>query len=133
MTITAGIPSRAAWYATAWAWLPALMAITPRRRSSADSDRSLLSAPRSLNDAVNWRFSNLRKTCAPVSRDSVRLSTHGVCSTALAMRPAAARTSSIDTASRETTQHYRFMIGALMQSDARMLEKGELTLAPADE
>src|SRR5262245_1589509 len=88
------------------------MAMTPRRRSSAVSDRSLLSAPRSLNEAVNCRFSNLRKTRAPVSCDRVRLSTHGVCSTAPAIRFAAARISS-----RETTSNYRFMIGRLMQSE----------------
>src|SRR6185436_19851553 len=104
------------------------MAITPRRRSSAESDRSLFSAPRSLKEAVNCRFSNLRKTCAPVRRDRVRLSTHGVCSTAPAIRCAAARMSS-----SETTPHYRFMICGLMQSDARMLEKAELGTAPADD
>ena len=42
---------------------------------------SLFHAPRSLNDAVNCRFSNFRKTCAPVISDSVRDSTHGVSST----------------------------------------------------
>ena len=36
------------------------------RAARASSDSSLLSAPRSLNDAVNWWFSNLRKTSAPV-------------------------------------------------------------------
>src|SRR5688572_29863234 len=74
------------------------MAMTPRRRSSADSESSLLSAPRSLNEAVNCRFSNLRNTCAPVRRESVRLCTAGVCSTAPAMRVAAERTSSIEIA-----------------------------------
>jgi hypothetical protein len=74
--------------------LPALIAITPRVRSAADSESSLLSAPRSLNEAVNCRFSNLRNTSAPVRRESVRLCTHGVCSTAPAMRCAAARISS---------------------------------------
>src|SRR5688500_99225 len=73
------------------------MAITPRARSASPSDSSLFSAPRSLKEAVNCRFSNLRKTSAPTSRDSVRLRKHGVCSTAPAMRCAAARMSSMVT------------------------------------
>ncbi len=47
----------------------------------------LLSAPRSLNDAVNCRFSNFRKTSQPASPDSVRDGRHGVRVTS----PAAAR------------------------------------------
>ncbi len=35
------------------------------------SDRSLLSAPRSLKEAVNCWFSNLIQTCAPVISLSV--------------------------------------------------------------
>src|SRR6185295_11243407 len=104
------------------------MAMTPRRRSSAESDSSLFSAPRSLKEAVNCRFSNLRKTRAPVSCDRVRLSTQGVCSTAPAMRCAAARMSS-----RETTPHYRFMIGALMRSDLEALRQSEFGDTAADE
>ena len=30
-------------------------------------DKSLLKAPRNLNDPVNWRFSSFRKTFAPVN------------------------------------------------------------------
>ena len=52
---------------------------------------SLLSAPRSLNEAVNCRFSNFSHTSPPVSADSVRLCRQGVRSTAPAMRAAAAR------------------------------------------
>ena len=73
------------------------MAITPRARSASPSDSSLFSAPRSLKEAVNCRFSNFRKTSAPTSRESVRLCRQGVCSTAPAMRCAAARMSSMVT------------------------------------
>ncbi len=104
MTMVAGMPRRAAWYATACAWLPALIAITPRPRSSADSESSLLSAPRSLKEAVNCRFSNLRNTSAPVSADSVRLCTNGVRSTAPEMRAAAARMSVSETATRGSAE-----------------------------
>src|SRR5258706_2836045 len=69
------------------------MATTPRRRKASGMVSSLLSAPRSLNEAVNCRFSNLRNTSAPVRRDSVRLWSIGVRSIALAMRAAAACTS----------------------------------------
>ena len=48
------------------------MAITPRARSAASSEASLLSAPRSLNELVTWRFSYLTKTSAPVSAESLR-------------------------------------------------------------
>ena len=65
-------------------------ACAPRRRARS----SLLSAPRSLNEAVNCRFSNLSQTSAPVSCDSVRLCRQGVRATAPAMRCAAARMSS---------------------------------------
>ena len=62
------------------------MAMTPRLRSASASVSSLFSAPRSLNEAVNCRFSNLSQTSAPVSSDSVRLCRQGVRSTAPAMR-----------------------------------------------
>ena len=42
MTMRARIPSRSAASATPCAWLPAEDAMTPRARSSADSDASLL-------------------------------------------------------------------------------------------
>jgi hypothetical protein len=42
ITIVAGMPSRRAWWATPWAWLPADMAITPRPRASSGSRESLL-------------------------------------------------------------------------------------------
>jgi len=42
MTITARMPSRCAWKATPCAWLPALIAMTPRARSAGVSWASLL-------------------------------------------------------------------------------------------
>src|ERR1041385_7668846 len=72
------MPRRRAWYATPCAWLPAEQAITPRFFSSALSEESLLNAPRSLNDAVNWWFSNLSQTSAPVISESVRECRNGV-------------------------------------------------------
>src|SRR5579862_270487 len=70
------------------------MAATPRRRSSGESESSLLSAPRSLKDEVNWRFSNFRWTSQPTIRDRVRDQWLGVRSTAPLMLAAAARMSS---------------------------------------
>ena len=52
VTISASIPSTAAAQATAWAWFPAEVVITPRRFSSAVSDASLFSTPRGLNEPV---------------------------------------------------------------------------------
>ena len=73
MTIVAGIPSRWAWYATPCAWLPADAATTPVARSAAGERAARkLRAPRSLNDAVNCRFSNFSQTRAPVISESVR-------------------------------------------------------------
>ena len=40
-------------------------AMTPLERASTASDRSLLSAPRSLTEPVSWRFSILSHTRAP--------------------------------------------------------------------
>ena len=60
MTMTAAIPSRAAWNATARPWLPALAAATPVARSAASSCINRFAAPRSLNEPVIWTFSSLR-------------------------------------------------------------------------
>ncbi len=78
------MPSAAAANATAWAWLPALIAITPPRFSSAESELILFSAPRDLNDPVRWKSSHLSR--AP----SVRLDCSGVRGSALADRLAGA-------------------------------------------
>src|SRR3989304_4134005 len=75
------------------------MVITSGLTPSSERDSSLFKAPRSLNEAVNCRFSNFRNTSAPASRDSVLLCRQGVRSTAPAMRAAAARMSFRDTIS----------------------------------
>jgi hypothetical protein len=58
--------------------LPAEHAITPFFALAASSETSLFNAPRSLKDAVNWWFSNLRYTSAPVISESVRECRNGV-------------------------------------------------------
>src|SRR6516225_5270173 len=45
--------------------------MTPALRVAESSDNSLLSAPRSLNEAVNCRFSNLRWISQPAIAESV--------------------------------------------------------------
>ena len=70
------------------------MAMTPRFFSSSVSCSSVFSAPRSLNEAVNCRFSNFTQTSALAMRESVSLRRQGVCTTASPMRAAANSTSS---------------------------------------
>ena len=69
------------------------MATTPRARSASDSCTSLLQAPRSLKEAVNWWFSNFRNTSTPVICDSVREGMQGVSCTCPCRRRAACSTS----------------------------------------
>src|SRR4029078_9647821 len=102
MTIVAAIPIRSAWDAPACAWLPAETASTPLARSAGVSCVILLSAPRSLNDAVNCRFSNVSDTSQPQICDSVRDARHGESTISPRSRSAAARTSSIDGAAVAT-------------------------------
>ena len=52
MTTTHGAPTCAAAHATAPAWLPAETVINPRPRSSPVRVKTLLSAPRALNEPV---------------------------------------------------------------------------------
>src|SRR5216684_415197 len=73
------------------------MAMTPRERSASESEASLLSAPRSLNELVTWRFSYLTKTSAPVSAESFGAGSIGVRSTCPAIVRRAASTSAIVT------------------------------------
>src|SRR5206468_343901 len=54
-------------HATACAWLPAEMVITPRRRSSGVSELNLFSAPLDLNEPVRWKSSHFR--CARSARE----------------------------------------------------------------
>src|SRR5262245_24386451 len=101
------------------------MAMTPRPRSASVSESSLFSAPRSLNEAVNCRFSSFSQTSAPVSCDSVRLWTKGVASIAPRSRAAAARTSARETArgmrSMFRMYTFRMVIRILIADDHRML------------
>jgi hypothetical protein len=61
------------------------MAMTPRVRSEAVSEESLLKAPRSLNECVTCKFSYLTKTEAPVSAESLGAGNIGVRRTCPAM------------------------------------------------
>src|SRR5581483_3024891 len=72
MTTSASAPLSLAANATACAWLPALIAITPLALSSCVRWLSLFSAPRALNDPVRWKSSHLRRA------RSVRLLSVGV-------------------------------------------------------
>src|SRR5438105_1236839 len=91
--MVAWIPRRWALKATAWAWLPALAATTPRLRSSGASRENLLAAPRSLNEPVRCRFSSLKWIRAPQSSLNGSESGHGVTPTMPRMRSRAASTS----------------------------------------
>ena len=71
MKIVAAIPASRAAHATACPWLPALAATTPAERSSGESDAIVLYAPRILKEPVRWRFSALRSTVRPESRENV--------------------------------------------------------------
>jgi hypothetical protein len=51
--------------------LPALAATTPQARSASLIVSSLLTAPRTLNDPVRWRFSAFSQTRRPVRRERV--------------------------------------------------------------
>jgi hypothetical protein len=94
MTTSASIPSLAAPHASACAWFPAEIPITPRARSSGVSDESLLRTPRTLNDPVRWKSSAFSQTRSP----SVREPKVGVRCTRPRIRSAAASTSSRVTA-----------------------------------
>ena len=72
------MPSTAEAYASAWAWLPAEMEMTPRCFSSSVSVASLLSTPRGLNEPVRWSNSALNRTSAPIRSDSVADESNGV-------------------------------------------------------
>ena len=73
-----GTPKCRAAKASAWAWLPALPAVTPLA-APGPSDASLFIAPRILNAPVRWRLSAFSTTSPPVSSDSVTDVTIGVC------------------------------------------------------
>src|ERR671924_662982 len=69
MTTRQSTPSSAEQYASACAWLPAEMPITPRPRSSAESEASFVRTPRGLNEPVRWKSSAFRKTRSPSVAD----------------------------------------------------------------
>src|SRR6516165_2352706 len=94
MTMVALMPASAACRATAWAWLPADIATTPRAFSSGVSRAMRLAAPRSLKAPVAWRCSYFMYTSAPVRREMPSARKKGERSTAPFMRAAAACTSS---------------------------------------
>jgi hypothetical protein len=98
MTMVAAMPASEAWRATAWAWLPADMAMTPAARSRAVSSAMRFAAPRSLKAPVACRLSSFSQILVPAARLTASEWTVGVRSTAPAMRPAAARTSASVTA-----------------------------------
>src|SRR6266567_1071847 len=78
MTTSASMPSSADAYASACAWLPAEIEITPRAFSSSVSVASLFSTPRGLNAPVRWRSSALKCTGTPTRSESVRELSIGV-------------------------------------------------------
>ena len=72
------MPSSFAAWLMARPWLPVEAETTPRERSAGASERSLLRAPRSLNEPVIWSHSHLTWTSAPNSRLSGSDSSSGV-------------------------------------------------------
>jgi hypothetical protein len=91
MTMVARAPASRAASATACAWLPDEKATTPRRRSSAVSESSLLVAPRILNAPLRWKFSHLKKTRRPARASNVRELRTGVRWTRAPIRSRASR------------------------------------------
>src|SRR6476646_6056182 len=90
MKTVALTPSSRPAQATACPWLPALAASTPVARSASPRVISLLTAPRTLNEPVRWRFSAFRHTVRPTRRESALLVWTGVTRAWPAMRSRAA-------------------------------------------
>ena len=81
---------RQAAHDTASAWLPALTAITPRRRASASSRSTCSSAARALKEPACWNSSSLIATCESGGR-CARMRSEASAATGVAtMRPASA-------------------------------------------
>ena len=78
MTIVQAMPSLWPASATPWAWLPAEQAMTPRQRSSSDSDAILLYAPRILKEKTGCRSSRLNRIVHPSLADSAVACVSGV-------------------------------------------------------
>src|SRR5215471_3070522 len=94
MTTALETPAIRAAQATAWAWLPAETVTSPRALSSALKERTLLRAPRGLNEPVFWKLSHFRCRRTPRRRPSCDDDTIGVRCTFPASREAARRISS---------------------------------------
>ena len=89
-----GTPNWRAAKASAWAWLPALPAVTPAA-APAPSDATLFIAPRSLKAPVRWRLSALSTMSPPTRSVSAADVTIGVClATAEVTRRAASMSAS---------------------------------------
>src|SRR5215210_3279634 len=86
-------PACLAAQATACPWLPALAATTPASRSLSVSVASRLTAPRTLNAPVRWRFSAFSQTSRPAIRENVSELYTGVSRATPAMRSRASRMS----------------------------------------
>ena len=94
-------PRRWAASATAWAWLPALAATTPRPSWSRERRPILWKTPRTLNDPVSWRHSAFSTTGAPNLRESSPAGSTDVSRTSPAISSAARSTSAAVTACSE--------------------------------
>src|SRR5258708_39245297 len=101
------------------------MAMTPHARFEGESDDSLLSAPRSLNEFVTCRFSYLTSTEAPVSAESLGAGSIGVCSTWPAMVARAASMSDIVT----LMAHPRHRAGGARQVDGLLRHGGRFFIS----
>ena len=88
--------------------LPELAVHTPRSSCASSASLMALTAPRSLNAPLGWRFSSFRYTSFPRDSESSRFSrTSGARSVTSAIRSCAARTSSIGTRSRLRGRSHR--------------------------
>ena len=93
MKIVAATPSARHTSATAIAWLPAEIVVTPRARSSAVMASTRFVAPRSLNEPPRWNSSALISTSCPARADRAGDGSSGVRTTRPASVRAAASTS----------------------------------------
>ncbi len=91
------MPSSRDAHATACAWLPAEIVITPRLFSSSPSADSVLRTPRTLNEPVRWKSSAFRCASAPSRSESVAERSSGVRWTRPWMTRCARSTSSSET------------------------------------
>ena len=108
-----GTPKYLAANAIAWAWLPALPAVTPARACDP-SEASLFIAPRILKAPVRWRFSALSTTGRPNWLDRTTEETTGVC---LATAPATSRAARISARVTESTADGSSMRTATLLTD----------------